>query len=1211
MLKLKNGINNRDESSPRSPDSACESGGERAPSDREKRWIRWNLVRAQQAIRSNATAHASFREESAQTDFKFDVQEDLGSNQVFHKSSCNINPSSNLHSQSPGNQESESPSGDVDPTFLSGPLKHKTRESNLSDLEKNQQQRINFPKSGDIATWKEVDHDLKETLPLVFTKKLLRKMDSSQLSQKLDIWLYHYFSERFGVIDNADRDTARSKGSGRQFRHRGLERLRRKKNELRKAYKTLCKNDQLHSSAAKLLYTQWKSVMRAHNRLRLAVSKRNTARARVSSERNFKRDPHHFAAKLFKDSKKNEKPTFSREKATEYFSSTYRDNGRGDSYDPLPDLPTPPAPSIIFKDSCPTLIELRESVYKKSNKAAAGINGLSYVPYKKCRSIMFFVLKIVEKIWESQIVPSDWAQAFIILLSKSDILDDPAEFRPIAITNTVGKIFFSIVSDRLQKFLLANKYIRRSLQKGFLSGVPGCLEHSFSLYEALRNAKSHQRQIVVAWIDLANAYGSVRHNLIQFALEWYHVPLLIRNIVFDYYDKLMAKVQTSDWSTGFFLFDIGLFQGCVLSTILFDLVFQLLLDLLEPLSDDNGYNFKEINRTNLLKAYADDLALNACSPRSLQLSCDKTDVFLNWTGTMKAKPRKCVTMGFRQFDKRTDSGKFRRHKNTKYSPFDPNVFISGHKMKFIFNDRISKNEADPKKRILRDHFKFLGRWISIDLNEIEVRNLIRDRFLSEIKLVNSSKVSGFMKLWLYQHYILSHLAWPFIIHDLSLSFASELHDSIKTTLKKWAGLYRSADVGSLFRSKDLCGLGLTSVKHFFCKMQLIRCSLLENAVDSEVCRVYAHRAAKTSEWKVKWSANKIYRSLDAEVFVQSKFPTQNTRLGLGHGVFKGNPSKADIRSLITKSADKVEQEKMLAHSIQLERQGNWTSWNDKVTPFDLSWKNLIYGPSERVISFVMNATINCVRSPDMLKLWGYKSQATCKLCGADVCSLHHILSNCKTALKQQRYTWRHDSVLSYLHVVLVNHLVQLAKTKQSSSTLEKISFVKEGDKSRVNGKSQRAYSLLDGSTDWKLLVDFTKEKIVFPPEIYSTSERPDIVLYSANLHRVLLVELTCPAEEGIEAASIRKQARYLQLASNINNDNTKPWQASVFTIEAGARGFVAHSMTVFLRKIGVSPRRARAICKSISLICANCSYTIFLQKDAPHWDANRSLLPVP
>ena len=98
------------------------------------------------------------------------------------------------------------------------------------------------------------------------------------------------------------------------------------------------------------------------------------------------------------------------------------------------------------------------------------------------------------------------------------------------------------------------------------------------LYEALREAKEEQRQIVCAWIDLCNAYGSVRHNLIQFALHWFHVPRMIQELIFAYYDKLMASVVTDAWSTGFFLFDIGLFQGCVLSCILFLCVFQLLLD---------------------------------------------------------------------------------------------------------------------------------------------------------------------------------------------------------------------------------------------------------------------------------------------------------------------------------------------------------------------------------------------------------------------------------------------------------------------------------------------------------------------------------------------------------------------------------------------------------------------------------------------------------
>ena len=152
---------------------------------------------------------------------------------------------------------------------------------------------------------------------------------------------------------------------------------------------------------------------------------------------------------------------------------------------------------------------------------------------------------------------------------------------------------------------MKNKFIS-NIQKGFLFGVPGCIEHSFSLWEALRDAKDGKRAIVLSWLDLANAYGSVMHNLIQFALNWYHVPVLIQRLVFDYYEKLCAKVTTKDWTTAFFNFDIGFFQGCVLSTILFDCVFQLLLDFLDPLKHE-GYSFKEIQVTIMHKAYADDL----------------------------------------------------------------------------------------------------------------------------------------------------------------------------------------------------------------------------------------------------------------------------------------------------------------------------------------------------------------------------------------------------------------------------------------------------------------------------------------------------------------------------------------------------------------------------------------------------------------------------
>ena len=122
---------------------------------------------------------------------------------------------------------------------------------------------------------------------------------------------------------------------------------------------------------------------------------------------------------------------------------------------------------------------------------------------------MKFVVKLGHKIWKFQDIPADWAMAYIILLSKSSDLTQVSEFRPIVITCVAGKIFFSVLSNRLQVFMLRNCYISREIQKGFLAGMPGCIEHTFALLKALKDAKNCYRQIIITWLDLANAYGSV------------------------------------------------------------------------------------------------------------------------------------------------------------------------------------------------------------------------------------------------------------------------------------------------------------------------------------------------------------------------------------------------------------------------------------------------------------------------------------------------------------------------------------------------------------------------------------------------------------------------------------------------------------------------------------------------------------------------------
>ena len=100
-----------------------------------------------------------------------------------------------------------------------------------------------------------------------------------------------------------------------------------------------------------------------------------------------------------------------------------------------------------------------------------------------------------------------------------------------------------------------------------------------------------------------------------------------------------------------------------------------------------------------------------------------------------------------------------------------------------------------------------------------------------------------------------------------------------------------------------------------------------------------------------------------------------------------------------------------------------------------------------------------------------------------------------------------------------------------------------------------------------MLVDLPDYNFVFPPEIYATAERPAIVIWSVKSKRVILIELTCPAEEGMEAAQVRKQARYLSLMNNIAINSS--WKPLLLTLEVGVRGFIATSTQQVFQKLGL------------------------------------------
>ena len=144
----------------------------------------------------------------------------------------------------------------------------------------------------------------------------------------------------------------------------------------------------------------------------------------------------------------------------------------------------------------------------------------------KCPKINKFLFKIFLSCMNKGIIPLQWRSAKEIYIPK---VKPPTEhnisdFRPIALLNVEGKLFFSLVSRRLETHLISsNKFINKSVQKGCMEKVPGCWEHISMAWAALKEAKSKNLSLAKIWLDIANAYGSIPHKLIIFALHRYGV----------------------------------------------------------------------------------------------------------------------------------------------------------------------------------------------------------------------------------------------------------------------------------------------------------------------------------------------------------------------------------------------------------------------------------------------------------------------------------------------------------------------------------------------------------------------------------------------------------------------------------------------------------------------------------------------------------------
>ena len=78
-----------------------------------------------------------------------------------------------------------------------------------------------------------------------------------------------------------------------------------------------------------------------------------------------------------------------------------------------------------------------------------------------------------------------------------------------------------------------------------------------------------------------------------------------------------------------------------------------------------------------------------------------------------------------------------------------------------------------------------------------------------------------------------------------------------------------------------------------------------------------------------------------------------------------------------------------------------------------------------------------------------------------------------------------------------------------------ITFLKKGEQCKMLSRKYDKSRILHEAKDWVMEID-VDQPLRFQEAIWTSTQRPDVVIYSLKLRKIILAELTCPAEENIE-----------------------------------------------------------------------------------------------
>ncbi|XP_052268375.1 uncharacterized protein LOC127869754 [Dreissena polymorpha] len=344
-------------------------------------------------------------------------------------------------------------------------------------------------------------------------------------------------------------------------------------------------------------------------------------------------------------------------------------------------------PIVAFTEGEPTLKEVQDIIKKARSKSAPGRNGILYKVYKSCPKLLRRLWKLLKVVWP---------------------------------------------------------------QKGGVPGLSCCIEHTCAISQLIRRAKINKTDLTVVRLDVANAYGTVPHQVIEFALKHHHVPEHIQSIVRSYYRNINMRFTTKNYTTSWIQLQKGIVTGCTVSVVLFIAAMNLIIKAGDR--ESRGPKTQTDIRLPPQRGFMDDLTITTESHIQARWILSALEDVVSWA-RMAFKPRKSRFLILRR-------GK-------------------------VWQKITLRVQGEDIPSLIDNPIKCLGKWFDTTLGDSRNNTeRIRQQLRNGLAKIEGTGLPGKFKAWLFQHGLLPRLLWPLMLYEIPTPTVDSLESMINKSLRR-------------------------------------------------------------------------------------------------------------------------------------------------------------------------------------------------------------------------------------------------------------------------------------------------------------------------------------------------------------------------------------------------------------------------------------------